>query len=105
MFSSGDHRTGAPRFGAEFLRELWDLMAPIRARFGGSPAELAHVALRYAPQHAPDAAVLVGFRNADQIHTNIACLGEPLSPEEITELRAALYTKRNTYTELEGHLT
>ena len=27
-FSRGDHRTADPRFGAESLRELWDLMAP-----------------------------------------------------------------------------
>ncbi len=49
--------------------------------------------------------MLVGFRNADQIHTSITCLGEPLTPAEITEIRAALHTKPNTYTELEGHLT
>jgi aryl-alcohol dehydrogenase-like predicted oxidoreductase len=102
-FSGGDHRTADPRFGAEPLRELWDLMAPIRARFGDSLTDLAHVALRCALQHAPDAAVLVGFRNADQIYTNITCLGESLRPQEITEIRAALHTKPKIPTELEGH--
>jgi len=80
-------------------------MAPIRARFGDSPTELARVALRYALQHAPDAAVLVGFRNADQIHTTITCLGEPLTPAEITQIRAALHSKPNMHTEMEGQLT
>lgn len=65
-------------------------LAPIRARFGDSPAELARVALRYALQHAPDAAVLVGFRDAAQIHTNVTRLGDPLREEEITQIRAAL---------------
>jgi len=104
-FSGGDHRTVDPRFDAESLREMWNLMAPIRARFGDTPTELARVALRYALQHAPDAAVLVGFRNADQICASITCLGESLAPAEITEIRAALHTKPNTHTELEGHLT
>jgi aryl-alcohol dehydrogenase-like predicted oxidoreductase len=57
------------------------LIAPIRARFGDSPVELARVALSYALQHAPEAAVLVGFRNADQIRTTVTCLGDPLRPE------------------------
>ncbi|MGH3798953.1 MAG: aldo/keto reductase [Pseudonocardiaceae bacterium] len=47
--------------------------------------------MRYALQHAPDAAVLAGFRNAAQIHTNLTCLGDPLSDEEIAEIRAALH--------------
>ncbi len=83
-FSSGDHRTTDPQFRPEALRILRGMMIPIRSRFGDSPTELARVALRYALQHAPEAAVLVGFRNADQIHTTLTCLGDPLLPEEIT---------------------
>lgn len=75
---------------------LRDLMAPIRARFGESPAALARVALRYALQHAPEAAVLVGFRNANQIHATVTCLGDPLHPEEIAWIRAVLHTGPNT---------
>lgn len=79
--------------------------APIRARFGDRPADLARVALRYALQHAPDAVVLVGFRNANQIHTTLTCLGDPLRPEEIDWIRGALHTTPNTPTEREGQLT
>jgi len=104
-FSGGDHRTTDPQFRPEVLRVLRDLMAPIRARFGDRPAELARVALRYALQHAPDAVVLVGFRNANQIHTTLTCLGDPLRPEEIDWIRAALHTTPNTPTEREGQLT
>jgi 1-deoxyxylulose-5-phosphate synthase len=90
-FSAGDHRTADPAFTQDALRELDARLAPVRARFGGSAAELARVALRYALQHAPDAAVLTGFRNAAQIRANVTCLGDPLLPEEIAEIRAALH--------------
>lgn len=90
-FSASDHRAADPRFSPQALTQLVARLAPIRDRFGGSPAELARVALRYALQHAPDAAVLAGFRNAAQIHTNLTCLGDPLSDEEIAEIRAALH--------------
>jgi aryl-alcohol dehydrogenase-like predicted oxidoreductase len=104
-FSDSDHRTRDPRFDAASLRRLWDLMAPIRAQFGESSAELARVALRYALQHASEAAVLVGFRNAAQVRATVTCLGDPLHPEEIAWIRAALHTGLNTSTDLEGHLT
>jgi aryl-alcohol dehydrogenase-like predicted oxidoreductase len=35
--------------------------------------------------------VLVGFRDAEQLHTTVTSLGNPLPPEEITELRAVLH--------------
>lgn len=104
-FSTADHRSRDPRFTAESLRLLRDRMAPIRSRFGETPSELARVALRYALQHAPDAAVLVGFRNAAQIRTNLTCLGEPLHPEEIVEIRTVLHIGSNTLTPLGGHHT
>jgi aryl-alcohol dehydrogenase-like predicted oxidoreductase len=90
-FSAGDHRFCNPQPREQALAVLWQRLAPLRARFGDSPAGLARVALRYALQHAPDAAVLVGFRNAAQIHTTVTCLGDPLLPEEIAEIRAALH--------------
>ena len=90
-FSSGDHRTADPAFTPEARRRLHDRLAPLRTRFGDNPAQLARLALRYAMQHAPDAVVLAGFRDAGQIHTTVACLGDPLTPEEIAEIRAALH--------------
>lgn len=104
-FSASDHRSQDLRFDAVSLRMLRDRLAPIRARFGSAPAELARVALRYALQHASDAAVLVGFRNAAQVHTNATCLGEPLLPEEIAQIRAALHPGPDSPTSLEGHRT
>jgi 1-deoxyxylulose-5-phosphate synthase len=90
-FSRADHRSRDPEFTREALSGLRRRLAPIRDRFGDSPAELARVALRYVLQTAPDAPVLVGFRNADQIHTTVTSLGDPLTADDITATRAALH--------------
>lgn len=90
-FSPADHRRTDPCFTTDALRDLVDRMAPVRARFGDNPAALARIALRYALQHSPDSIVLVGFRDADQIRTDITCLGDPLTDDEITAIRTALH--------------
>ncbi|WP_103343900.1 aldo/keto reductase [Amycolatopsis sp. CA-126428] len=90
-FSAADHRSRDPEFHPAALELLRQRLSPIRARFGNRPADLARIALGYALHHAPDAPVLVGFRNADQIHTTLTAAGDPLTPEEFTEIRAALH--------------
>jgi aryl-alcohol dehydrogenase-like predicted oxidoreductase len=90
-FSPSDHRCQDAKFTGPALRTLTRRLGPIHARFGDSPAALARVALRYALQHAPDAVVLVGFRNTAQIHTNITCLGDPLTDDETAEIRTMLH--------------
>ncbi|MCK2245263.1 MULTISPECIES: aldo/keto reductase [unclassified Crossiella] len=92
-FSATDHRHTDPRFAPGALRRLADTLAPLRARHGDHPAALARIALRYAMQHAPDSIVLTGFRNPEQIQTNITCLGDPLTDEEITEIRDLLHPR------------
>lgn len=90
-FSAADHRSRDPEFRDSALTAMWQRLAPIRARFGDSPAELARVALRYALQTAPDAPVLVGFRNADQITATLTSLGDPLTPDQVANIRAMLH--------------
>lgn len=90
VFSGEDHRSTDPLFQPASLAERDAQLAPIRARFGDTPAALARVVLAYALHRDPHAAVLVGFRDADQIHTTVTSLTDPLPPEEITELRAVL---------------
>ncbi|HEU5475180.1 MAG TPA: aldo/keto reductase [Actinophytocola sp.] len=92
QFSTSDHRSIDQAFSAARRHNLCARLAPIRARFGDNPTALARLCLRYALQHAPDAAVLVGFRDAAQIHTNATCLGDPLTDDEITEIRALLHS-------------
>jgi 1-deoxyxylulose-5-phosphate synthase len=90
-FSTADHRSRDPQFHPSALAVLDTRLAPVRARFGDSPAELARIALRYALQRAPDAAVLVGFRDSGQIQTTLTCLGDPLREDETAEIRALLH--------------
>lgn len=100
-FSHTDHRSTDPAFTPDALRAAATRLAPVRDRFGHTPAALARVALRHALQHAPDSIVLTGFRHAAQIRTNITCLGDPLTDDQLTEIRTVLHPT----TEQEGDLT
>ncbi|MGH3861949.1 hypothetical protein [Actinokineospora sp.] len=62
-----------------------------RSRSGRALATQARIALGYALQHAPDAAVLVGFRDAEQITTTLTSVDDPLHPEEVVEITALLH--------------
>lgn len=90
-FSPADHRSRDPDFQPAALAELNQRLAPLRGRFGTSPAALARIAIGYALQHAPDAAMLVGFRDADQITTTLTSLDDPLHPDEVVEITALLH--------------
>lgn len=91
-FSNTDHRTRDDQFSTATLQQIQQRLAPLRDRFGDDPTNMARVALRYALQSAPDAAVLVGFRNAEQIRTALTCLADPLSGEELSWIVSALHT-------------
>lgn len=95
-FSEEDHRRTDPMFRPEILEQINNCMGPIVERFGHTIPDLTRIALRYALQHDPDAAVLVGFRDQRQITTNLICLGQPLTDEEITFIRDALAPARAT---------
>lgn len=90
-FSAADHRHGDPRFAPDALLRLADHLEPLRDRYGTTPTALIRVALRYALQRTPDSIVLVGFRDPEQIHTDVTCLGDPLTDDEIAEIRATLH--------------
>lgn len=89
-FPPGDHRATDPTFTAPFLTAVNTVLDTLGGRFGTTPADRVRIALQYvlhADQHAP---ALVGFRNTGQINSNITGLGDPLTTEEIGEIRAAL---------------
>jgi aryl-alcohol dehydrogenase-like predicted oxidoreductase len=90
-FSPADHRSRDPDFQPTALAEIDRRLVALRGRFGTSPAALARIAIGYALQHAPDAAVLVGFRDADQITTTLTGLDDPLHPDEVVEITALLH--------------
>jgi methylglyoxal reductase len=90
QFGDGDHRRRKRWFTAPALALLQEGLQPLRERFGDRPADLVRVALRYCLQRADDAAVLVGFTTPEQIETNLNCLGDPLSDEDVAFVRAAM---------------
>ncbi|MDA3644330.1 aldo/keto reductase [Saccharopolyspora indica] len=91
VFSPTDHRSRDPQFQPSALATLDRKLAALRTRFGTTPAALARIAVGYALQHAPDAAVLLGFRNADQITTTLTCLDNPLRQDEIDDITALFH--------------
>jgi 1-deoxyxylulose-5-phosphate synthase len=95
-FSSGDHRSRDPLFTPTARTELWQHLAPLRARFGTEARDLLRVALRYALQTQPQSPVLVGFRNAEQIEASVTGLGEPLSAEDIDYIHEHLHPGRTS---------
>jgi aryl-alcohol dehydrogenase-like predicted oxidoreductase len=86
-FSPGDHRSRDPYFRAEIRDAIYDAMTAIRIRFGHTPTDLARVAIQYALHRDRTAPVLVGFRDAAQIHTAATSLHAPLTDDEIAYLR------------------
>ncbi|WP_016698400.1 aldo/keto reductase [Actinoalloteichus spitiensis] len=90
-FSLADHRSRDPDFQPAALAEIARRLAALRGRFGTSPAALARIALGYVLAHATDAAVLVGFRDAEQITTTLTSLDDPLHPDEVAEITALLH--------------
>ncbi|SCL19799.1 aldo/keto reductase [Micromonospora inyonensis] len=97
QYSAGDHRSTDPAFTPDNRRQLHARLAPLRVRYGPSPTAMARLCVQYALHHAPDAAVLVGFRNASQIDTIIASLDHPLQADDITQIRAVLHASPHTY--------
>jgi aryl-alcohol dehydrogenase-like predicted oxidoreductase len=94
-FPTGDHRQTGDLFTAPARRAIQDGLAVLGQRFGQHRADLTRVAIRYALQHDPFAAVLLGFRNAGQISSNLASLGDPLSPDDIGAIQTAMSAVRD----------
>lgn len=91
QFGPQDHRSTDPLFRPENIAALHGRLAALRERRGDDPATWLRLCLRYALNHAPEAAVLVGFRNSKQIHTAVTSLEAPLQPDEITEIQTLLH--------------
>lgn len=89
-FEPGDHRVNHPFFQAEFLRKLKPRLKEIKARFGGTPEDLAAVALGFVLAHPRVACVIPGFRNPKQAACNVAAAGRTFSDEEIAFIRETL---------------
>ncbi|GAA2717486.1 aldo/keto reductase [Micromonospora olivasterospora] len=97
QFSPCDHRSTDPAFTPDNRRQLHARLAPLRDRYGHNHVSMARVCVQYALHHAPDAAILVGFRDASQIDTIIASLDHPLHADDITQIQGVLHANPDTY--------
>ncbi|MFC0866379.1 aldo/keto reductase [Sphaerimonospora cavernae] len=86
-FSGHDHRSTDPTFRPAAIAAIHKALNQIARHFGGQPADLVRLALRYALHRDPSSPVLVGFRDSTQITMNLTCLGESLTTPEINLLR------------------
>lgn len=72
QFENGDHRQGAQKFSRESLQVLKPKLAKMKERFGSSIPDLASVALRFVLDYPRVVCVIPGFRNEEQVLSNIA---------------------------------
>jgi len=91
QFGPQDHRSTDPMFRPENIAALHGRLTGLRERRGDDPATWLRLCLRYALHHAPEAAVLVGFRDSTQIHAAVTSLEARLQPDEITEIQTLLH--------------
>ncbi|WP_346533810.1 aldo/keto reductase [Micromonospora sp. DPT] len=96
QYSAADHRSTDPAFTPDYRRQVHARLAPLRDRYGQSTSAMVRLCVQYALHHAPDAAILAGFRNASQIDAIIAALDHPLRADDITQIRAVLHASPYT---------
>ena len=89
-FGEGDIRASGTTFDRENLASLRKRLAPIKARFGSTPRDLARVALQYALGQSANACVIPGFKNPAQVEINVAGAGSPLSKDDLDFVRRQL---------------
>lgn len=89
-FHTADHRHGDPRFGKHALHAIHAGLSDLGDRFGASLRDRIRVALQYALSADPNAPVLIGFRDAEQITVNLDSVGEPLTDEDVGAIRAVM---------------
>ena len=81
-FAEGDNRRNSKKFTKEYLAELEPKLNKIKEKFGSTTTDLARVALQYLLHFNVVGAVIPGFRNLEQVKTNLQYADKPLSNEE-----------------------
>jgi myo-inositol catabolism protein IolS len=86
-FEPGDNRRPKAAFAPEALAALAPKLAKIKQRFGSSVEDLARVAVQYLLADPLVGCVIPGFRNRQQVRSNLAGADRPLSPEDVRFVR------------------
>ncbi len=82
QFEAGDHRANAERFKSENLAKLEPKLERLKNKFGSSNQELSRAALQYLLHYKQVGAVIPGFRNLEQVKSNLNGMDKPLTDEE-----------------------
>lgn len=82
QFEAGDHRANADRFKPENLSKLEPKIEILKNKFGPSNQELSRAALQYLLFYKQVGAVIPGFRNLEQVKSNLSGMDNPLTEEE-----------------------
>lgn len=89
-FEDGDHRARSPKFTQDALSKVKPRMEMIRQRFGDSIPELASTALRFILNYPRVACVIPGFRNAQQVESNLSVIDQQLSAGDMAYIKSVL---------------
>lgn len=82
QFEEGDHRAKKKIFYSENLARLEPKIEQLKIKFGPSNQELSRAALQYILFYKQTGAVIPGFRNLDQVKSNLSGMDNPLTLEE-----------------------
>jgi aryl-alcohol dehydrogenase-like predicted oxidoreductase len=86
-FEAGDHRANADRFKPENLAKLEPKIEKLKNKFGPSNQELSRAALQYLLYYDQVGSVIPGFRNLDQVKSNLSGIDNPLTQEEFNFIK------------------
>jgi len=87
QFDEGDHRRHNEAFSAEGLRAIQPGLKALKERFGDDARTLSAVAQRFVLAHDRVACTIPGFRNRQQVESNLAAVGQSLSEDDLTFIR------------------
>ena len=82
VFEPGDARKTNPGFSREGLLGIQPVLARLKERFGSSIGDLAAMALNFDLAHSCVQCVIPGFRNLEQVKTNLAAAEVPFTEED-----------------------
>src|SRR5574338_94996 len=86
-FEAGDHRANADRFKPENLAKIEPKIEKLKNKFGPSNQELSRAALQYLLFYKQVGAVIPGFRNLDQVKSNLSGIDNPLTSDEFNFIK------------------
>lgn len=95
-FESGDHRANAERFKPESLKKVEPIIEKLKVNFGSSNQELSRAALQYLLFYSQVGAVIPGFRNLDQVKSNLSGTDNPLTENEFIFMQS-IFSEMNSY--------